>query len=107
MMKTIDIGHRGYSLDNALSVLETEVSNAIFGGKVKAIKVIHGHGTGALKRGVREWCETQAGRFQAVIPGEEYDMFHLESARMRADCNSPYDSDLGRKNSAITYLWLW
>lgn len=107
MMKIIDIGHCGFSLDKALSVLETEVSNAIFEGKVKAIKVIHGHGTGALKRGVREWCKSQTGRFQAVIPGEDYDMFHPDSAGMRSDCNSPYDSDLGRRNGAITYLWLW
>jgi len=49
----IDIGHRGYSLDRALSELEASVSDCVFGGKTRAIKVIHGHGTGALKRGVR------------------------------------------------------
>ena len=71
----IDIGHRGYSLDRALSELEASVSDCVFGGKTRAIKVIHGHGTGALKRGVREWCEDQTGRFQAVIIGESYDLF--------------------------------
>ena len=103
----IDIVHRGFSLDRAVSELETTVSNLVFGGKVRAIKVIHGHGTGALKQGVREWCEDQAGRFQAVIYGENYDLFDPDSASMRADCGSPYDPDLGKSNGAITYIWLW
>jgi Smr domain. len=83
------------------------VSDCVFGGKTRAIKVIHGHGTGALKRGVREWCEDQTGRFQAVIIGENYDLFDPESAGMRADCGSPRDPDLGRRNGAVTYIWLW
>jgi hypothetical protein len=87
--------------------METSVSDCIFNGKTRAIKIIHGHGTGALKRGVREWCEDQSGRFQAVIFGEDYALFHEDSAAMRADCGSPYDPDLGRQNSAITYIWLW
>lgn len=103
----IDIGHRGFSIDRAISELETSVSDLIFGGKVRAIKVIHGHGTGALKRGVREWCDNQAGRFQAVIFGEQYDLFDPDSAGMRADCGSPYDPDLGKGNGAVTYIWLW
>ena len=103
----IDIGHRGFSLDRALSELETAVSACIFNDETRAIKIIHGHGTGVLKRGVREWCKSQEGRFQAVIQGESYDLFDPPSASMRADCGSPYDPDLGRKNGAITYLWLW
>ncbi|MDP6201530.1 MAG: Smr/MutS family protein [Candidatus Marinimicrobia bacterium] len=103
----IDIGHRGYSLDRALSELETAVSTCVFGGGVRAIKIIHGHGTGALKQGVREWCADQAGRFQAVIYGEDYDLFDPDSAGMRADCGSPQDHDLGKKNGAITLVWLW
>ena len=52
MMKTIDIGHRNFSLDKALSVLETEVSTALHGEKLRALKVIHGHGEGALREEV-------------------------------------------------------
>jgi len=105
--KILDIGHRGYALDSAISNLEVEVSNAVHGNQIKAIKIIHGHGGGALKAAVRDWCESQKGRFQAVIKGEDYDIFDHESAAMRADCNRPYDSDLGRKNGAVTYIWLW
>ncbi|MEE8335290.1 MAG: Smr/MutS family protein [Candidatus Neomarinimicrobiota bacterium] len=105
--KILDIGHRGFSLDYAISTLEVEVSNAVHGNKIKAIKVIHGHGRGALKAGVRDWCESQKGRFQAIIKGEDYDIFHSETVAMRTECNSPYDPDLGRKNGAVTYIWLW
>ena len=89
-----------------MSVLETEVSGLIFQGDAKAIKIIHGHGTGALKNAVREWCKDQQGRFKAIIFGENYDMFDKESVDMRSDCELPDDKDFGRRNSAITYIWL-
>lgn len=107
MLKVIDIGHSNYSVDTALSILETEVSKAAYSGNIKAIKVIHGHGTGTLRKAVRQWCEDQHGRFQAVIPGEDYDLFHPESVAMRQECNLPHDPDFGRRNRAVTYLWLW
>ena len=89
-----------------MSVLETEVSGLIFQGDARAIKIIHGHGTGALKNAVRDWCKDQQGRFKAIIFGENYDMFDKESMDMRSDCELPDDKDFGRRNSAITYIWL-
>ena len=89
-----------------MSVLETEVSGLIFQGDARAIKIIHGHGTGALKNAVRYWCKEQQGRFKAIIFGENYDMFDKESVDMRSDCELPDDKDFGRRNSAITYIWL-
>ena len=105
-LKIIDIGHNGYSLDKAISELEYNVNLCLENGNFRAIKVIHGHGTGALKKEVREWCSYNEGRFQSIIYGEDYDLFDKNSAEMRADCGSPYDNDLGAKNSAITYIWL-
>ena len=81
MLTTIDIGHNNFALDKAMSVLEAEVSNLIFQGKSRAIKIIHGHGSGALKNAVREWSKEQQGRFKAVIFGENYDMFDKESMK--------------------------
>ncbi len=106
MLTTIDIGHKNFALDKAMSVLEAEVSILIFQGKSRAIKIIHGHGAGALKNAVREWSIEQKGRFKAVIFGENYDMFDKESMDMRSDCGLPDDKDFGRRNSAITYIWL-
>ena len=91
MLKTIDIGHKNFSLDKAMSVLETEVSGLIFQGDANA---------------VREWCKDQQGRFKSIIFGENYDMFDKESMDMRSDCELPDDKDFGRRNSAITYIWL-
>ncbi|MBU0528931.1 Smr/MutS family protein [bacterium] len=105
MMKTLDIGHRNLFLDEAMTVLETEVSEAMFSGNVQAVKIIHGHGSGALRRAVREWCKTQHGRFKKIIYGEDYDLFHPDSIAMRSECGLPYDPDFGKRNRAITYIW--
>ena len=105
--KIIDIGHQGYSIDQAITELEIAISDSIFSKKTRVVKVIHGHGTGALKKGVRDWCDDQEGRFQGVIYGEDYSLFNTDAANMRADCGSPSDPDLERKNGAITYIWLW
>jgi len=105
--KIIDIGHQGYSIDQAITELEIAISDSIFSKKTRVVKVIHGHGTGALKKGVRDWCDDHEGRFQGVVYGEEYSLFNPAAANMRADCGSPSDPDLERKNGAITYIWLW
>ena len=106
MMKTIDIGHGNLSVDIALSVLESEVSNAMFHDEIRSIKIVHGHGSGTLRIAVRRWCNEQSGRFREVIPGEKYDLFHQKSAEMRQGCGFPKDRDFGRKNRAVTYIWL-
>ena len=105
-LKIIDIGHQGHSLDKAITELEFAINDCLANEYYRAIKVIHGHGTGALKKEVRNWCKYNEGRFQSIIYGENYDLFDKNSAEMRADCGSPLDHDLGRHNSAITYIWL-
>ena len=106
MMKTIDIGHGNLSVDNALSVLESEVSSAMCNDEIRSIKIVHGHGSGTLRSAVRQWCNEQSGRFRGVIPGEKYDLFHQKSIAMRQACGFPKDRDFGRKNRAVTYIWL-
>lgn len=105
MMKTLDIGHRNLLLDDAMILLETEISDAMYSGNIQAVKIIHGHGSGALRKAVREWCKAQHGRFKAIIFGEDYDMFHPDSVAMRSDCGLPDDQDFGKQNRAITYIW--
>ncbi|HIC37234.1 MAG TPA: hypothetical protein EYM60_01505 [Candidatus Marinimicrobia bacterium] len=106
-LKIIDIGHSNNSMEKALSLLETTVSQSSFEGRIRAIKIITGHGSGKLRDAVREWCKEQEGRFQAVIHGEDYTMFNKEAADMRTDCDLRSDVDFGRENRAVTYIWLW
>ena len=106
-MKIIDIGHSNYSADKAISVLETEVSSAMCSNKIRSIKIIHGHGSGILRKAVRRWCQEQKGRFRDVIPGEEHDLFHRKSIAMRQESGLPDDMDFFRMNRAVTYLWLY
>ena len=54
-LKIIDIGHSRSSPDDAMSILETFVSQCAHENKVRAIKVITGHGSGALRKILREW----------------------------------------------------
>lgn len=105
-LKVIDIGHSGKSPDDAISTLEVTVSQCAHENKIKAIKVITGHGSGRLRKVVREWCHEQKGRFKGVIYGENYDMFNINAVHMRSDCNQPRDRDFGKNNSAVTYIWL-
>ena len=105
-LKIIDIGHSNYRLDTAISLLETIVSQCVYESKTRGIKIITGHGSGKLRNAVRDWCLEQEGRFRAVIYGEEYDMFNQNAVGMRIDCEQPNDPDYGRKNRAVTYIWL-
>ena len=75
-LKIIDIGHSNLSLENSQSILETTISQTAFEGHIRAIKVVTGHGSGKLRESVRTWCKEQEGRFQAVIHGEDYNMFN-------------------------------
>ena len=106
-IKIIDIGHQNLRLDSAISLLGTTMSEAIYEGETKAIKVITGHGSGKLRESVRLWLHEQEGRFQAVIYGEDYHVFNKYASDMRAECNVKNDPDFGKKNSGVTYVWLW
>ena len=106
-LQVIDIGHSGLSLDSAQIKFETAVSDAIYEGETRVLKIITGHGSGELKKIVRRWCKDQEGRFKGVINGENYHMFDSMAVEMRSECQIRNDNDFGRKDSAITYIWLW
>ena len=106
-IKVVDIGHRNLNLYDAQSLLETTISQIAHEGRIKAIKIITGHGSGALRRSVRKWLIQEEGRFQAVINGEDYDMFNTIATDMRSECLIKDDHDFGRSNSGITFVWLW
>ena len=106
-IKIIDIGHKNLNLEDAQSLLETTISQIAYEGNIKVVKIITGHGSGALRSSVRKWLQDQEGRFQGVIYGEDYNMFNTLASDMRSECFVREDLDFGRNNSAITLVWLW
>ena len=106
-LKVIDIGHSNLSIDKAMLDLETKISQLNFEGDYKAVKVIFGHGSGALKHTIKGWIKEQDGRFKAIIYGEDYNLFNRVAVDMRSDCNLRNDHDFGRNNSGVLYIWFW
>ena len=109
MLQEIDIGHISSGpilVDRAVEILAVAISQAKEGGVV-AVKIIHGSGSGALKKAVRGWLKNEKGRFKAVIYGENYSMFDKTSVAMRSQIsNKNKDNDFERKNPGITIVWL-
>ena len=64
-IKIVDIGHKNLNLEDAQLLLETTISQIAYQGNVKVVKIITGHGSGALRSSVRKWLQEQEGRFQA------------------------------------------
>jgi hypothetical protein len=106
MLEELDIGHKSLNALDALSSLEVAISNAKNNSRVVALKVVHGSGSGAIRRAVRAWGQEQEGRFKAVISGEDYNMFNKEAVMMRSELVDKKDKDFNRKNSGITIFWL-
>ena len=110
MLQEIDIGHISSGpilVDRAVEILATAISQAKNKDGVVAVKIIHGSGSGALKKAVRNWLKNEKGRFKAVIYGENYSMFDKTSVAMRSQVsNKNKDDDFERKNPGITIVWL-
>ena len=48
---------RGHTMDEAVEATERFLDNALLVGR-KAVFLLHGHGTGKLKAGLRKWLPT-------------------------------------------------
>ena len=69
-LKTLDIGHSRKSIEDATMLLETTISQASYEDKIKVVKVITGHGSGKLRKIVRQWCNEQEGDFKLLYMEE-------------------------------------
>lgn len=105
MLEELDIGHKSLNAMDALSSLETAISNAKNKSLV-ALKVIHGAGSGAIRKAVRSWGQEQEGRFKAIINGEDYNLFNKNAVLMRSELLEKKDKDFNQRNSGITIFWL-
>ncbi len=105
MLKTVDIAHAGQSSSEAIVLLEVAISTAKEEGAV-AVKIIHGLGSGSIVEKVRSWAKEQKGRFKAVIPGENYNVFNKDAVDMRSELSNKQDRDFNNRNSGVTIFWL-
>ena len=105
MIRTVDIAHAGQSSSEALILLEVAISKAKEEGVV-AVKIIHGLGSGSIAENVRIWAQEQAGRFKAVIPGEDYNAFNKDAVNMRSEISNKQDRDFNNRNPGVTIFWL-
>ena len=105
MLEELDIGHKSLNAMDALSSLETAISNAKNNNLI-ALKVVHGSGSGTIRKAVRAWGQEQEGRCRAVINGEDYNMFNKDAVAMRSELFEKKDKDFNRKNPGITIFWL-
>ena len=68
MLEELDIGHKSLNVLDALSSLETAISNAKNNNLV-ALKAIHGSGSGTIRKAVRAWGQEQKGDLRRSLTG--------------------------------------
>ena len=73
---TIDVAHPPLSSEEAERALDDILRRATLSGGTRVIRVIHGYGSGGkggtLKTTVRNWAFRRRGKFDLILPGEEY-----------------------------------
>ena len=113
MLKEIDIGHGNsgaINIERAIMVLSESISKAKTNQKTVAIKIIHGHGSGALKRAVRGFLLEERGRLRTVVFGENYTMFSEDAVQIYnaiKESNPGFqDRDFQNGNSGMTIILL-
>jgi len=63
---SMDVDLRGMRVDESLSRLEHALDQAMLGG-LKRLRIIHGKGTGALRRAVEEYCKKHSAISETQI----------------------------------------
>ncbi len=107
---TIDIAHPPLNAEAAEKILNDEVNHIRSAKELRALKVIHGHGTNerpaVLKHVVHNWAYRNRTHLMTVIPGEDYHILNTQTQEMRRVCGQVADEDLGAANSGITLIWV-
>ncbi len=107
---TIDVAHPPRHPDQVEEELLDAWQQVRNSSVLAVLKVIHGHGStgkgGTTRELVRNWAFRQKQKFIAVIPGEEYTLFHPDTAQLTKELGAFPDPDLGVPNPGITVIWV-
>ncbi len=106
-LKVLDIGHTGKFSDEALLILETEVSKCVYENKVRAIKIITGHGSGSLRKIVRNWAMERLSEDLGIDLGSGYPADPKSKAAIEELCKLEELNDcLRRKWKNVDRAWM-
>ncbi len=107
---TIDVAHPPLSSEQAERTLDEILRRATLSGGTRIIRVIHGYGSGGkggtLKTTVRNWAFRRKGKFEMVLPGEEYSPFLPEVQAFLKNTEGVGLTDLADTNEGMTLLFL-
>lgn len=106
----LEMGHP--TVEQALKILSSEIRHARAFG-YSAVKIIHGYGSsgtgGKIRIAVRKRLGelSRSGQLKAVIPGEDFSIFHEPTRIGFLRCDAlRRDPDLERRNQGITIILL-
>lgn len=109
-MQTIDVAHPPMRPDEVELLLLQSVSNTRNTPGIELLKIVHGYGSsgrgGSTRDVVRNWLYRHPNLYLAVIPGEEYTLFHDAVQELRKSLGPFADPDLSASNPGITVVWV-
>jgi len=96
--------------DEVEQVLLQSVSTVRNTSGKELLKIVHGYGSsgrgGSTKEVVGNWLFRHRNLHLAVIPGEEYSLFHDTVQELRKRLGAYTDPDLITSNPGITVVWV-
>ena len=110
-MKEKSIHKKGLS-EEAYKLIDKEIAKYPQGKKESAVIAAlaiaqreHGFVCQDLEREIAAYLEMEEISVHEILTF--YNMFNKKASDMRYECNIKNDSDYGRENSGVTYIWLW
>jgi hypothetical protein len=108
---TVDLAHPPRHPDRVEEDLQSAWQNVRNSPSLRLLKVIHGYGSsgkgGSTLTVTRNWAYTQRTRFRAIIPGEDYTLFHPSTQELRKELGPFDDPDLAHGNKGVLVIWVW
>lgn len=107
---TVDVAHPPRHPDIVEQQLVEAWSKVRNSSTLRILKIVHGHGStgkgGSTKDVVRNWAFRTRTRFKAIIEGEGYSVYDVDTQEMRREVGLYGDVDLEKGNPGITIVWI-